>query len=117
MNPWGAIIREVREAEGLTQAELAELADIKPSVLSRIEAGKVGIEPAVYDRLINALRSLKPVELARAIGYHFTVPLVEQIPVPMARDLLSLDREELAAVGWYVHQLATRTRPQGKQSR
>jgi len=49
-------VRALREAQGMTGAELAERAEIRPATLSDIENGKTSrIELAVLERLANAL--------------------------------------------------------------
>jgi transcriptional regulator with XRE-family HTH domain len=50
-------VRELREALGLTQAELAERADVRRATVNRIENAHVtAIDLAVLDRLATALR-------------------------------------------------------------
>lgn len=50
-------VRELREALGLTQAELAERADVRRATVNRIENARVtAIDLAVLDRLATALK-------------------------------------------------------------
>lgn len=50
-------VRELREALGLTQAELAERADVRRATVNRIENARVtAIDLAVLDRIATALK-------------------------------------------------------------
>ena len=52
----GDIVRELREAKGLTQAQLAERAQIALSYVTVIEAGQQGSPPRqILQRLARAL--------------------------------------------------------------
>ena len=52
----GEIVRELREAKGLTQAQLAERAQIALSYVTVIEAGQQGKpSPQIIQRLARAL--------------------------------------------------------------
>lgn len=48
-------LKEIREIRGLSQFELAKLADITPSDISRIENSKIFAYPGWRKRLANAL--------------------------------------------------------------
>ncbi|HUT35585.1 MAG TPA: helix-turn-helix transcriptional regulator [Planctomycetota bacterium] len=52
------IVRE-RRAAGLTQADLARRAGIRPETLNRIERGKAAPKIATVDRLANAIEQAK----------------------------------------------------------
>jgi transcriptional regulator with XRE-family HTH domain len=49
-------VYRMRVKAGLQQKDLAELAQIKPQMLSRIELGQAGATPPVLSRLAAALR-------------------------------------------------------------
>ncbi|MCB9779449.1 MAG: helix-turn-helix transcriptional regulator [Alphaproteobacteria bacterium] len=51
----GARVRELRTARHLTQAQLAEAADLAPHTLSRIERGQQGPSLEAIERLSSAL--------------------------------------------------------------
>ncbi len=56
MTPLHFRIKELREAQGLSQVELARLAGIRPATLSRIETGKTtGIDFDTLEKLAKAL--------------------------------------------------------------
>ena len=56
MTPIRLRVREIREAQGLSQAALAEMAGIRPATLSAIETGQTkGIEFDTLERLARAL--------------------------------------------------------------
>jgi TetR/AcrR family transcriptional regulator, cholesterol catabolism regulator len=56
MTPVGLRVRELREAMGLTQAELARKADVRPATLSAIENGQTsGVDFDTLDRLARVL--------------------------------------------------------------
>jgi transcriptional regulator with XRE-family HTH domain len=46
----------VRQSRGLTQAQLAELAGVRPNYLAKLEAGLV--RPIVLDRVVRMLRRM-----------------------------------------------------------
>jgi transcriptional regulator with XRE-family HTH domain len=48
-------LRSLRERSGFTQAELGELAEISPSHVAHIEAGRRGVSQHVLERLAWAL--------------------------------------------------------------
>jgi transcriptional regulator with XRE-family HTH domain len=48
-------IREIREAKGVSQAELARRANVTPSALNKVEMGKRGLDQQWMDRLAEAL--------------------------------------------------------------
>lgn len=58
-DPWlravGENIRRERKAAGLTQERLAELADLAPRVVQKIEAGQIAILITTLKRLRSAL--------------------------------------------------------------
>ena len=51
----GQRIADLRSEKGMTQAQLAEVADITRSHLSRIESGKYAVSLDVLDRIATAL--------------------------------------------------------------
>ena len=52
----GEVMRELREARGLTQAQLAERAQVALSYVTTIEAGQAGSPPRqILQRLARAL--------------------------------------------------------------
>ncbi len=56
MTPIRLRVREIREAQGLSQAALAEKAGIRPATLSAIETGQTkGIDFDTLERLAGAL--------------------------------------------------------------
>lgn len=61
---FGQILRRARQEHGLTIAEAAELADLAPSMLSRIENGNRNLLLPTASRLCRALG----LSLDRAIG-------------------------------------------------
>jgi len=56
LSAFGANIRRERVACGLTQEKLAELADINPRTVQKIEAGQLNILLTTVFRLQGALR-------------------------------------------------------------
>jgi transcriptional regulator with XRE-family HTH domain len=48
-------IRELREARGISQVELARRANVTPSALNKVEMGKRGLDQQWMDRLAAAL--------------------------------------------------------------
>ncbi len=57
MTPIRLRVREIREAQGLSQAALAEKAGIRPATLSAIETGQTkGIDFDTLERLARALK-------------------------------------------------------------
>jgi transcriptional regulator with XRE-family HTH domain len=56
MTPVGLRVRELREAKGLTQAELAGKANVRRATLSAIENGQTrGVDFDTLDRLARVL--------------------------------------------------------------
>ncbi len=56
MNPIYVRLRELRDARGWTQAELAERAEVTRATVSRIEGGKVrSLDLEVFEKLATAL--------------------------------------------------------------
>ena len=52
----GEVVRELRERQGLTQAQLAERAQLALSYITLLESGqKTNLSPAVLGRLARAL--------------------------------------------------------------
>ena len=52
----GEVVRELRERQGLTQAQLAERAQLAMSYVTLLEAGQqINLSPAVLARLARAL--------------------------------------------------------------
>lgn len=108
----GELVMRAREAAGLSKAELADRINLSPSMVSRIEANKVRIEPDVFMRLTTELRGLKPAELASAIGYQVTVPGAERLPRPLVSSLLEMNEDELDALTLLVQRRRLSAPPQ-----
>ncbi len=53
---FGHRVRSLRRAQGLTQEQLAEVADLNPRTVQKIEAGKMNIVLTTLLRLQSALR-------------------------------------------------------------
>lgn len=51
----GKKLREIRLARNLTQAELAELADLNSNYYAKIERGEVKPAPEAYEKIAKAL--------------------------------------------------------------
>lgn len=69
MSPLVLRIRELREALGLTQAELAERAGVRRATVNRIENARVSaIDLEVLDKLASALRVEPGFIVVRASG-------------------------------------------------
>lgn len=112
MAGWGELIREAREAAGLNKAELADRINMSPSMVSRLESGKVFIEPDVFRRLCMELRALSPVAVLNALGYEVTVVGADRLPRQLVLDLLSLSPEVLDGTALLVERAAQgRPRP------
>lgn len=95
---YGAMIKEARQAASMTQAELGEAIQLDRSMVGKMEAGKVFVEPEIYRRLVLALPSLRPVELLNALGYEVPVSGVTRLPPALVRTLSQLDAEQLQIV-------------------
>lgn len=91
---YGAMIKEARQAAGMTQAELGEAIQLDRSMVGKIEAGKVFVEPETYRRLVFALPSLRPVELLNALGYEVPTSGATRLPPELVRILGQLDAEQ-----------------------
>lgn len=98
MPKWGHVVQEAREAAGLSKVELADRIGVDPSMVSKMESGKlVGLSPDVFRRLTEALRTtLGPVELLNAMGYEFIVPPAGKLPRRLVQAALQLSRERQA---------------------
>ena len=59
-------IKEIREAKGLTQGQLAGFTGLSEAYLSRVECGEKGASLDVLTRLAEALK-IKPSEIMRRI--------------------------------------------------
>ncbi len=70
-------IRELREQKGMTQEELAELAGISQSHLSKIEAGSRNIGMKTYTRILEALGAV-PILLSEIERIERHVELLER---------------------------------------
>ena len=81
----GGTVQRLRLAAGLTQQHVAELADIAPETLSRIERNRVAPSLDVVGRLATALRVR-------------TSDLFADTPKPKGRALRASDRAWLALV-------------------
>ncbi len=55
LNSFGANIRRVRSSKGMTQERLAELANLNPRTVQKIEAGETNILITTLARLAKAL--------------------------------------------------------------
>lgn len=68
---FGARLARLREARGLAQNQLARMAGLDPSSVSRIEKGERGVSREVVDRIAEALdlTAAQRVELLQAAGY------------------------------------------------
>lgn len=76
----GERIKELREAAGLTHAEVAERAGISRSYVTRLEAGKVGLPSrGVLPRLAEALDTTRE-DLLRAAGFLEQLPMILDDP-------------------------------------
>ena len=95
MNEPGRLITEAREAAGLNKRELAELVNLSPSMISKLESGKVSVTPDVFRSLTTALRTLRPYELVNAMGYQVTVPNSDKLPHELVRELLVMTEQEM----------------------
>lgn len=109
----GELIREAREAAGWSQAQLADVVGLHPSMISKIEKGGVFLEPDTFNQFTRALRSLSPLELAIANGYELAAPSAMTLPVQLVRDLLAMSAEELDATALLVHRATAGNRLQG----
>lgn len=63
---YGKSLRVIRAAFGLRQAEVAELLEISPSLVSLIEAGKRPATPQVIETLAEVLRI--PISLVKLLA-------------------------------------------------
>lgn len=69
MSPLALRVRELREALGLTQAELAERAGVRRATVNRIENARVtSIDLEVLEKLASALRVEPGFIIVRASG-------------------------------------------------
>ena len=101
---YGAKIRRMRHAQGLTQAQLAERLGISPAYLNLLENGRRRLTPDLLIRLARIftidLQAFGPEEDARMVAdleEVFGEPLFEDSPVSR-RDIegLVIDRPEVA---------------------
>lgn len=118
---FGARLRRLREAAGLTQAELAERADLSPNAISALERGE---RTRPYPHTVRALAAalgLEPEELAQlasaARGRRAAPPEPRrlELPLPMT-PLFGREREIeriVALLGDDDHRLLTLTGPGG----
>lgn len=107
----GQLVEAAREAQGLSQAGLADRIHVSPSMISRIEGDKVGITPAVFDKLCSVLRELSRVDFVEAIGYPIYVESESHLPEGLVKLLRQLRPDELQAVeATALGQLALRQR-------
>lgn len=115
---YGAKIRRLRMAQGLTQAALADRLGISPAYLNLIENGRRRLTPELLIRLARNfaldLREFGPEEDARIVAdleEVFGDPLFEGAPVG-ARDLeaLVVEHPELARAVLQLHQAYTAAR-------
>lgn len=52
---FGKRVKELREAKGLTQAQLAEKIGVEPVTVSNIEVGRYGAHFSTIEKLVKAL--------------------------------------------------------------
>lgn len=118
VNEWGPILARAVKADGRLQREIADIAAIDPSVLSKMMKGTVYIEAGPFDRLCDTLRTtLVPATLAAALGYRVRVPGSDRLPRGLVQDLLELDEQGWAAVAIAVQgQLALRRIAEAKNA-
>lgn len=98
MDGYGRLIRQAREAEGLSKAALATMLGVDPTMVGKLEREEVNISPSVYTRLVGGLSTIRPVDLLNAMGYPVTVQGADRLPIGLVRDLLRLDADELRAI-------------------
>lgn len=115
---YGDLVREAREAAGLSKAKLALALGVDPTIIGRVEREEIGISPSVFQRLVGGiLPSLSAPDLLVAMGYPVTVRGAERLPVQLVRDLLRLDQDELRAIAILVRKRSVAERPQSVRAR
>jgi transcriptional regulator with XRE-family HTH domain len=82
LRSFGERVRALRRARGLTQAQLAEAAELQTPAISRIESGQLGVSTS------------SAVRLARALGVSVAELFGAASPQPPAPDTSRLDPEE-----------------------
>jgi predicted ATPase/DNA-binding XRE family transcriptional regulator len=99
--PFGRLLRRRRNAAGLTQEELAELAELSPRGLAYLEAGTRSPHRATVRRLADALRLDAAGRAALEAAARRTGPEPGEAPLALAAPLTSIvgrERDEAAAV-------------------
>ncbi|WP_081080226.1 helix-turn-helix domain-containing protein [Burkholderia cepacia] len=66
----GRMVRDARESQGLTQAQLAERLEIAQSEISRLEKGE-GVKGPTFDRIV---------AVAHALGLQLVVGFSDEVP-------------------------------------
>ena len=93
---YGALIKAAREAEGITQGELAKALWLENhSDVSRIESEKKIIDPGIFARLFTALPSLSPSAVVVAMGYPIEVAKRDAVPEELAEICADLAPDQL----------------------
>lgn len=98
MAGYGHLVAEARDAAGLTQAELADLLSVAPSIVSRIESERISISASVFNALIVSLPGLSAPRLLNAMGFPVTVPGADRLPRSLVLELLQRSPAELDAL-------------------
>ena len=98
MAGYGAVVRKARDAEGLTQTELAEEIGLTRGTIGHIENERTSIDGETFVLLTNRLRALRPTELLAGMGYPIGVPGADQLPKELIRALLPLTEDDLLVV-------------------
>jgi transcriptional regulator with XRE-family HTH domain len=80
-------IRQALEAEGISQSELADRMHIDPSVVSKLVNGKASLSKGMYASLVASLRSIRPVDLLRAMGWAVPLGAAANVPPALAEDV------------------------------
>jgi transcriptional regulator with XRE-family HTH domain len=94
----GAAVRELRTRQGLTQAALAERADLVVETVSRLEAGKVNLTVEAVERLAAAGLGVTLTALLGPVPKVTTRPKVRPALARVVALLSSLSDEDLADV-------------------
>ena len=90
----GSRIKEIRRLRGLSQEVLAEMVDIDPKHLSRIEVGQSFPSFNTLDRLANAL----DVELKEFFEFDHRVPTLQELKETLDKLLEGIDEERMRLV-------------------
>lgn len=98
MAGYGTYVRECREAEGLTQEELAERLGTSRGTVGNIEAERVAIDAEMFVRICQELRVLRPTELLNRMGFIVGTSRTATIPPALATALSALGPSDLQTV-------------------